>query len=300
MKRFTPLGKLVIGFIFLILIVVALLASVFIYKMRSPKEKTLNTYQTPKTSNVETKEKSSIELIDLPDFDSTKEVETAITNLETIKDKNEDAKYILDNVNEIPDSLIKLASNRVDALDFVADYPNKKDTYNESYESSYPIENSNFPLYILFDKNWGYSIYDDGPLAVIGCGPASAAMILTGFGEKQNPRTMMDEVIKKNYYINGTGTSWEGLTKILEDHKLKVEEIPLIESKYKEALNDGKVILLNVRPGLFTTIGHFLFIRGYDENGFYLNDSNSIRNSLIPWKFADLAKEIRASWTVEK
>ena len=38
----------------------------------------------------------------------------------------------------------------------------------------------------------------------------------------------------------------------------------------KQALDDGKVIVCSMGPGDFTTEGHFILIRGYDGNGFYV------------------------------
>lgn len=239
-------------------------------------------------------------IIEIPNTLAT-DVNQAIGYLKNYADDNDDAKFILDNISEYPESLIKLAANRPRSLNFVRGYienKNKFDKIDSRPEESFNL-NRKFPLYILWDKRWGYKEYED-IYCVLGCGPTTAAMIINGYGGNVNPLAIMDEMREKKYYIENVGTSWEGIRKILESHGIKSEDLPTVEKKYKNHLDTGNAILINVAPSKFTNIGHYMLIVGYNENGFILNDSNSIEYSQQEIKFDELSNIIRGAWTLSK
>lgn len=239
-------------------------------------------------------------IIEIPTVLAT-DVNQAIGYLKNYADDNDDAKFILDNISEYPESLIKLAANRPRSLNFVRGYienKNKFDKIDSRPEESFNL-NRKFPLYILWDKRWGYKEYED-IYCVLGCGPTTAAMIINGYGGNVNPLAIMDEMREKKYYIENVGTSWEGIRKILESHGIKSEDLPTVEKKYKNHLDTGNAILINVAPSKFTNIGHYMLIVGYNENGFILNDSNSIEYSQQEIKFDELSNIIRGAWTLYK
>ena len=244
--------------------------------------------------------KKQNKIIEIPTVLAT-DVNQAIGYLKNYADDNDDAKFILDNISEYPESLIKLAANRPRSLNFVRGYienKNKFDKIDSRPEESFNL-NRKFPLYILWDKRWGYKEYED-IYCVLGCGPTTAAMIINGYGGNVNPLAIMDEMREKKYYIENVGTSWEGIRKILESHGIKSEDLPTVEKKYKNHLDTGNAILINVAPSKFTNIGHYMLIVGYNENGFILNDSNSIEYSQQEIKFDELSNIIRGAWTLYK
>lgn len=222
-----------------------------------------------------------------------------INNLKYAANYNPNAKKILDNRAEFSDSLLRLASNRVDAIDFVVDAEKNKGKFvnetTESYKTGRKI-----PLFIQWDPRFGYKFYEDY-FAAIGCGPTSVSMILNGYGEKKTPIDMMDEMKKSNAYIKDVGTSWDGIKETLRNHGMVVDEISLGDGSFKKVLKEGKVVLLSMKAGKFTTGGHYLLLTGLDENNkFIMNDPNSIRYSLKSWDFQELAGEIKGCWSVYK
>ena len=68
----------------------------------------------------------------------------------------------------------------------------------------------------------------------------------------------------------------------------------------KDALDAGGLIVCSMRPGDFTTVGHFIVIRGYDDGGFYVNDPNRRSNSGRQWDFDTLYPQIRNLWVLRK
>lgn len=78
------------------------------------------------------------------------------------------------------------------------------------------------------------------------------------------------------------------------------EELGLSESAMKSALDAGGMIILALGPGDFTTEGHFILVYGYGDNGFRLNDPNSMERSNRSWTYTELSKQIRNLWAVYK
>ena len=70
----------------------------------------------------------------------------------------------------------------------------------------------------------------------------------------------------------------------------------LSESVMKNALDDGGLIICSMRPGDFTTTGHFILIYGYDDNGFLINDPNRKSHGDKSWSYDDLSWQIKNLW----
>ena len=108
----------------------------------------------------------------------------------------------------------------------------------------------------------------------------------------------MAEYAYENGYYTEAGTSWGFFTNGAKGLGLSGQELPLGEAQIKRALDEGKVVVCSMRPGDFTTTGHFILLRGYDENGFYANDPNSRKNSGKQWDFDRLSGQIKCLWSI--
>lgn len=73
-------------------------------------------------------------------------------------------------------------------------------------------------------------------------------------------------------------------------------ETPLDENTMKAQLDEGHPIIASMRPGDFTTEGHFIVIYGYDEEGFLVHDPNSRLRSEEEWTFQTLYPQIKNLW----
>lgn len=278
---------------------------VFFY-FKYENEETSKIIEQNKTNIIEIEKPSSAEKIEITNTISipnqlAKTLEEAINYLKEYRSKNPDAAFILDNVEKYPDGLIKLAANRPRSIEFVKNYLDNKNTFDK-FDSA-PKEtvelNRKFPLYILWDKRWGYKEYED-VYCLIGCGPTTAAMAINGYGGSVSPLQIMDEMVENNYYIKNIGTSWEGIRKILDKYGVASIDLPTVEKKYKDHLDTGNAILINVAPSKFTNIGHYMLIVDYNDKGFLLNDSNSIEYSQEEISFNELSQIIRGAWTLSK
>ncbi|MDE6566541.1 MAG: C39 family peptidase [Lachnospiraceae bacterium] len=196
-----------------------------------------------------------------------------------------------------PESLRNLALKNPETIDFVKQYPEKKDRQGEIDVSE--DLTGDIPLFLQWDERWGYRKYGGDYMAVNGCGPTCLSMVycgLTGKG-KWNPYELARRAEQDGYYVKGTGTSWDLMTNGASDLGLKVEKLPLNESKIEKHLQQRHPIICTVGPGDFTTQGHFLVLTGMDAEGkIIVNDPNSIKRSKKKWELDRLMSQIRNLW----
>ncbi len=64
----------------------------------------------------------------------------------------------------------------------------------------------------------------------------------------------------------------------------------------KSALDQGQPIICSMGSGDFTTQGHFILIRGYNEDGFLVNDPNCVARSNQAWSFEKLQGQVKNLW----
>lgn len=194
-----------------------------------------------------------------------------------------------------PESLRELLERHPDALAFVEGYPDHKD--DTPAETIGDVVQGQFPLLLQWDPRWGYVRYGDDLLAVTGCGPTCLAMAAAGLtgDDTITPAAVAEEAQRDGYWVDGV-TSWELMRTGCEAWGLVSEELPLSESAVTGALNDGQPIICSVRPGDFTTTGHFILLAGMEEGGIRVNDPNSPQNSDRLWSYAELEPQIRNLW----
>ena len=199
-----------------------------------------------------------------------------------------------------PESLIALVERNPETKDFVLDYPKYKGL--EEIDISKDVMKGEIPHFLQWDERWGYETYGSDFLAVTGCGPTCLAMASAGLtgSSKWTPASVAEFSEKEGYYTPGAGTSWDLMTSGAAQLGLHSEETPLSESSMKAQLNSGCVLICSIGPGDFTTEGHYILIRGYDDSGFLVNDPNSRARSERSWPYDRIASQIKNLWAVGK
>lgn len=210
----------------------------------------------------------------------------------------DDSTYqdIYDHREEYPQDLLKMLINNPEMLDFVRDYRSADSSVLGDISSSEKAEND--PLFLQWDKRWGYSQYGNTDLAISGCGPTCLSMVLyalTG-DSSATPYHIAKYSEDNGYYVDGTGTQWALMTDAPTDYGVHVEELPLAQSVMEATLDAGGKIICAMGAGDFTTSGHFIEIYSYDENGFYVNDPNCIARSQKQWSYDTLSTQIKNLW----
>lgn len=194
-----------------------------------------------------------------------------------------------------PKDLIALLETSPEALEFVLNYPDRQEA--DPDVSGFGRES--VPLFLQWDRRWGYEAYGSGMIAVTGCGPTALAMAgyyLTG-GPEMNPLDIARFAEEQGYYEPGYGSSWTLISQGAGLLGLEAEELPLVQ-KMEAALEEGRPIILAMGPGDFTTTGHYIVLTETTEAGFRLNDPNSPARSEKIWTYEELAPQIRNIWAI--
>ena len=204
-----------------------------------------------------------------------------------------------DSGQDFSQELQKLLELNPETKDYAENYPHRGSYLNSPIDLTEDFVSGEVPLLMQWDKRWGYDAYGDSMIGLAGCGPLCMTMAYLYFTEdtQMNPKKMADFAYEKGYYTS-EGTKWSLWTKGAEKLGLSGRELSLDQKLMQRALDGGDLIVCSMRPGDFTTAGHFILIRGYDENGFYVNDPNRRSNSSKQWDFDTLQYQIRNLWAL--
>ncbi|MBQ7924957.1 MAG: C39 family peptidase [Lachnospiraceae bacterium] len=202
------------------------------------------------------------------------------------------------NMNGYPDALVELARNNPEAVEFVLDYPQYGDA-EQTIDLTGELVAGEIPLFLQWDKRWGYECYGNNFLAVNGCGPTCLAMVycgLTGDGE-QNPYSIACLSAEKGFYVENAGTSWTMMTELARELGLTVHQVVYDEPHIRAFLQKDYPIICVLGPGDFTDSGHFIVLTGLDEQGrVIVNDPNSPQNSNQVWELERIIPQMKNLW----
>ena len=202
--------------------------------------------------------------------------------------------------NGLPPSLIELKNKYPETADFVDSYPEYIGIeYNSDIDLSEDVTEGEIPLFIQWDKRWGYYIYGNDFFGVNGCGPTCLAMVICGLTNDTvcNPYEVAQFSMENDYYIMGQGTSWDLMTKGVYAFGLTVEEGEISEQYIRDNVSENSPMICSMYPGDFTYTGHFIVLTGIDEDGkVIVNDPNSYINSEKHWELEKLTPQIKSLW----
>lgn len=218
------------------------------------------------------------------------------------KNKIQNNQSMLDDImnsTQYPKQLKDLALKNEEALEFVYDYPAehvKEHTIDLTEEASM----DSVPLFVQWDKRWGYEKYSGNFFAASGCGPTTLSMVVVYLTHNRDasPIAVAKYSKEAGYSVDGSGSSWTLISEGCRHYGVKAKAVALDESRMKAELDEGHPIVVNVGPGDFTDTGHFMVITGYDDEGFSINDPNSIEKSGKRWLFRNISSQIRAVWSM--
>lgn len=218
------------------------------------------------------------------------------------KNKIQNNQSMLDDImnsTQYPKQLQELALKNEEALEFVYDYPTehvKEHIVDLTEEASM----DSVPLFVQWDKRWGYEKYSGNFFAASGCGPTTLSMVVVYLTHNRDasPLAVAKYSKEAGYSVDGSGSSWTLISEGCRHYGVKAKTVSLDESRMKAELDAGHPIVVNVGPGDFTDTGHFMVITGYDDEGFSINDPNSIEKSGKRWLFKNISSQIRAVWSM--
>lgn len=204
--------------------------------------------------------------------------------------------------DEYPDALVQLARDNPETEDFVRNYLKYGDENGKIHLDNKDLTGngeSRVPLLLQWDERWGYRQYGGNYMAITGCGPTCLSMVACGLqGTSQwNPYKVAKMAEKEGFYVEGAGSAWSLMTEGAAKIGLQGQELSLDRDAIAQALQSGGIIISVMRPGDFTTSGHFLVLAGIDTNGnIIVNDPNSRKRSEKTWNLDRLLPQIKNLW----
>ena len=189
-----------------------------------------------------------------------------------------------------------MLGRNIDMIDYMLGYPEKKgNVYTTELEG---IKKGTYPLLLQYDTRWGYASYGNSVIAINGCGPTAISIIVAGLTGRSDvtPSKVASLAEEKGYYVEGIGTSWSLMTEGVNEYGITGKQITLSRSNMTKELKQNHPIIASMKPGDFTTTGHFISIIGIKDGKFVIRDSNSKERSNKLWSYDTLAPQIKNLW----
>lgn len=209
--------------------------------------------------------------------------------------------YVYVNEEQYPLELLLSGAGNPEMTDFLFGYLTSDGSTDGHFTEDEQPED--YPLFLQWDPRWGYMSYGtNGTVGSSGCGPTCLSMAvfyLTG-NRECTPDAIAQYSLDEGHYIEGVGTAWALLDNYPTEFGLTVTHPGLSDEELKSQLDRGNVLICSVRPGDFTSEGHFIVIYGYDENGYKINDPKCIYRSRLSWSYEQIQDDIKRIWSVGK
>lgn len=202
------------------------------------------------------------------------------------------------NLKDVPETIVEFGEKYPEAKEYVRNY-NKYKNVNFDIDVSKEMSERDIPLFIQWDKRWGYRDYGGNYIGVAGCGPTCLAMVVCGLEKDPdvNPYNVSSYSADSGYYIYGEGTSWNMMTEGARHYGLDVSDGVVSESYILNNLSNSTPMICSMTKGDFTTAGHFIVLTDIDNDGkIIVNDPNSPKNSKKHWDVAVLVSQMRNIW----
>lgn len=219
--------------------------------------------------------------------------ESAIASANSTTDKDSKTYYI-NQANSYSDQMDELKSEINELLSNVISQKLESAVSTvEAYQNYITL--NDFVNYFQTDYHQSYG--GGATIASAGCGPTSMAMVLTYLtGETITPVDTASYSMAHGHRVIGNGTNASLFPAMAAEYGLECrEENPSAENIIR-SLSEGNVIIAHMGPGTFTSQGHYIVLKGLDENGrVIVADPNSRERTDKSFDASLIARESAAS-----
>lgn len=157
----------------------------------------------------------------------------------------------------------------------IAGKQSSSDSEQSSLGSTTP-RSSQVPLFLQIDKQWKdipYGTDGSRTMEENGCAIATLAMIGNHYGLGLTPETVQAWA-RNDYYVYLIGTTWDIFADFALWSGLQFRNLENDIDSAIEELEQGHLVVVSVKPGKFTDIGHIMLLTGYKDGKFSINDPN--------------------------
>ena len=187
-------------------------------------------------------------------------------------------------------------------------FPSRYGTKNNKSAGNGPAtaeDNYNGAVYYRQgDDRWGQMDYGTGSIAASGCGPTSAAMLISSLtGQPITPDETAAWSVANGYRIPNEGTAFDFFPAVAKQYGLELTPTEDYTGSLMDSLRSGyPAILSGAGPAPFTNGGHLLFAVGADpnnSNNVIINDPvNKERSTSYP--ISNLSGSMMQAWVANK
>lgn len=204
------------------------------------------------------------ELAGLVDYECTINANDIINN-----NLNNTVEYIETRMNYLVDGYRNLCVEigaDIDELDSVVD--NAVANNDKYYQASLKKARRGINGFVYYNqRNYENESYGTSTIAISGCGPTCAAMVLsTILGEDITPKMACDYSAENHHLVVG-GTEDPFFDDIFNEYGVSYTKEEQTADNIAASLESGNYIIAHVGKSKFTSVGHFIVLTGIDENG---------------------------------
>lgn len=222
--------------------------------------------------------------------------------LAVLAETDERAKFAIDNAELYPEYWFNMLYNE-ESFEFAYNYPFMKDNYKNMAFTDEELNGSEVPALYMDDVRW---VYEDPSIKSQGCAAVAITMasLYVNHNNAVDPVKVVTFADEMGCYGLG-GIDQANVTEIMEHFGMTVEEHifdkengeKVTEAELKAAVDtEGAAVMAAVRGETFGN--HAFILRGYDDNGFYINDPANHERTAVQWDFEVFENELVQYWVV--
>lgn len=130
--------------------------------------------------------------------------------------------------------------------------------------------------YSQIDSRWKKDIYSSvgdysQTIGSSGCGPTSAAMVVSSIKGNITPKEMADLYVQYGYRSKNSGTYWSAFKWTADVFNIEYKETGNFDNAIN-VLKDNNYVVVSCGAGLFTYGGHYIVIVGVDGDNLKIYD----------------------------
>ena len=143
------------------------------------------------------------------------------------------------------------------------------------------------------DERYANQPYGTDPIGGYGCGPTSMAIVVSSLtSETVDPVQMARWAYEHGYWCSKSGSYHTLIPGAAQAWGLSVEGCTASEpQRILDALADGKLVVALMTKGHFTKSGHFIVLRGVQNEKILVADPASYRRSQKVWDLSIILNE---------
>lgn len=263
----------------------------------------LYTYLNRETEETNNQNTEVEEIVTKPVWNTNDEIlnnenNTTLDKIRYVASIDKRLEIVRDNYDKYPEILLKMLIRNPDMTEYVLGYLENygivtSDTIGYVFKGITPV-------IFQYDTRWGYGTYGDSTIAITGCGPTALSMVIASLtGQNTYTPYVISKFAEEKGYYSSVGTSWDLMTKGVLEFGIIGKEIPLSKNIIYKELENGHPIICSMKPGDFTTTGHFIVLTGIKDGKIKVNDSNSRERSAKLWDYETIEYQIKNLWSFE-